>query len=446
MMYHQANTIYRGSVATTNDQSLLQNKSVNKKESMAVPPAVYEVLHSPGRPLESNTRQAMEANFGQDLSQVRTHTDDKAADSAAAINAQAYTFGNNIVFGKGNLAPDSVEGDQLLAHELTHVTQQASSNTSQTAANLVISDVTDPLEQAADKKAEEIVAGEKLTENQNPILSPPMGLIQRVPLPGNIDTTLRVSPFMARSMGSLTLTNFALNSATLTSTHQDQLTDLAATISRLLRQYPGGMISIAGHTDATGSEEHNLGLGQQRADAARDALVAAGVSADIITTTSAGETSLRVDTQQAEGVNRRVEITFQPEPIASFGVPPLTLRSPQPVQPPPDLRFRPPPLTPETVEERIERILREPIPEPRQRRSFNDLFWRRINDGLDSAMSRANVPEELRGLIRRGVRAGIERGARAIVDEVLDAANIQGEAREAVESVIRSAGEVPLFD
>ncbi|HJU74031.1 MAG TPA: DUF4157 domain-containing protein, partial [Gemmatimonadaceae bacterium] len=59
-----------------------------------------------------------------DLSHVRVHTDSRAAESARAVNAHAYTVGPNIVFGTGQFAPHTSRGLQLLAHELTHVAQQ----------------------------------------------------------------------------------------------------------------------------------------------------------------------------------------------------------------------------------------------------------------------------------------------------------------------------------
>src|SRR6185369_8921893 len=50
--------------------------------------------------------------------------DAKAVESAAAVNARAYTVGSHIVFGGGRYAPGSADGRRLLAHELTHVVQQ----------------------------------------------------------------------------------------------------------------------------------------------------------------------------------------------------------------------------------------------------------------------------------------------------------------------------------
>jgi hypothetical protein len=66
----------------------------------------------------------MEPRFGQDFSRVRVHADGNAARAAHAVEARAYTVGRDIVFGKGEYAPATVEGKRLIAHELTHVVQQ----------------------------------------------------------------------------------------------------------------------------------------------------------------------------------------------------------------------------------------------------------------------------------------------------------------------------------
>jgi Domain of unknown function (DUF4157) len=144
------------------------------------PPIVYQVLSSPGRPLDSATRAFMEPRFGQrmreqfrpppaaagkpqakltiaepgdaherqaestanevllgdagggarsyDFSGVRIHTDNTAAASAAAMQARAYTVGSDMVFGEGYYRPQTPEGRALIAHELTHVAQQGSAS------------------------------------------------------------------------------------------------------------------------------------------------------------------------------------------------------------------------------------------------------------------------------------------------------------------------------
>lgn len=65
----------------------------------------------------------MEGRFGHDFSDVRIHTDVRAADSARAVAAQAYTVGGDIVFGSGQFKPGTAQGAYVLAHELAHATR-----------------------------------------------------------------------------------------------------------------------------------------------------------------------------------------------------------------------------------------------------------------------------------------------------------------------------------
>jgi hypothetical protein len=161
----------------------LQRYPVSRAEPIRVPSIVHEVLRSPGQPLDVGTRESMEQRFAQDFcrvrthttrpqmaasglkvgpandrfeqeadylaekvirsapfgtsaqatgvmkpdfSQVRVHTGAKAVESAHSVNALAYTVGRDVVFGAGQYAPQASEGKRLLAHELTHVLQQAS--------------------------------------------------------------------------------------------------------------------------------------------------------------------------------------------------------------------------------------------------------------------------------------------------------------------------------
>jgi hypothetical protein len=115
------------------------------------PRVVHEVLGSPGVPLDSDVRAALEPRFGQDFSQVRVHTDARAASSADAVGARAYTLGRHIVFAAGRYAPSTAEGHKLLAHELTHVMQQRAATPSIAAAPIAVGLVSDPAEQEAER-------------------------------------------------------------------------------------------------------------------------------------------------------------------------------------------------------------------------------------------------------------------------------------------------------
>ena len=83
-------------------------------------------LASKGSSLPDGSRHFFESRFGHDFSGVKIHNDTAAAMSAQSINALAYTTGNHIVFNQSQFAPETKQGKQLLAHELTHVVQQNS--------------------------------------------------------------------------------------------------------------------------------------------------------------------------------------------------------------------------------------------------------------------------------------------------------------------------------
>lgn len=104
--------------------SELQHDSIEHSQPGEVPPIVHAVLRAPGEPLDAATRAFMELRFGQDFPEVRVHTDGRAADSARAVGALAYTVGRDVVFAAGQYAPSTQSGRRLLAHELTHVAHQ----------------------------------------------------------------------------------------------------------------------------------------------------------------------------------------------------------------------------------------------------------------------------------------------------------------------------------
>jgi uncharacterized protein DUF4157 len=102
----------------------MQRSTVDVSPVTEVPSTVSELIHSSGQSLDTSTRAFMEPRFGRDLGSVRVHFDSRAAASAKAVSALAYTVGNNIVFGTGQFSPQRSSGQRLLAHEITHVLQQ----------------------------------------------------------------------------------------------------------------------------------------------------------------------------------------------------------------------------------------------------------------------------------------------------------------------------------
>ena len=112
-----------------------------------------------GEPLDAPVRQRMEASFGADFSDVRVHAGGSAAASAQAVDAHAYTVGNEIVLGDGQ-TPGSPTGERTLAHELTHVVQQRSGpvDGTPTAGGISVSDPADRFERAAESTADAVMS------------------------------------------------------------------------------------------------------------------------------------------------------------------------------------------------------------------------------------------------------------------------------------------------
>ena len=154
----------------------LQRKSANESVVGGVSPIVYDVLRSPGQPLDAATRAFMEPRFGHDFNQVRVHTDTRAAQSAQAVNALAYTMGRDVVFGVGQYAPETAHGRRLLAHELTHVVQQSGSVAAMGKMGIGRDD--SPLEREADHVSAAVSAGRPV--NLSGLQTGGAGQVQRV--------------------------------------------------------------------------------------------------------------------------------------------------------------------------------------------------------------------------------------------------------------------------
>jgi hypothetical protein len=159
-------------------ESPLHRNATNDNEASLVPPIVHEVLRSSGRPLDDATRAFMEPRFGHDFSHVRVHTDVKAAESAKAVNALAYTVGNNIVFDETQYGAKTKSGRLLIAHELSHTLQQKGDVT---GTATTVSDPGGAAEREADNLADQIITGS--TVQLSTSVSARQGILFRIPIP-----------------------------------------------------------------------------------------------------------------------------------------------------------------------------------------------------------------------------------------------------------------------
>ena len=102
---------------------------------------------------------------------------------------------------------------------------------------------------------------------------------------------------------------FETGSAVVRQSQVPLLEDMAAAIQELIDKDPSAVVLVEGHTDAVGSETYNLALSDRRAETVAAILVDSyGIPPENLVTQGYGEQYLKVDTQQAEGQNRRATI------------------------------------------------------------------------------------------------------------------------------------------
>ncbi|MEH2102985.1 MAG: DUF4157 domain-containing protein [Nostoc sp.] len=77
-----------------------------------------------GQPLDAGLQQSIGQAMGADFSGVKVHTDTQADQLNQSIQARAFTTGQDVFFRQGEYNPGSRGGQELIAHELTHVVQQ----------------------------------------------------------------------------------------------------------------------------------------------------------------------------------------------------------------------------------------------------------------------------------------------------------------------------------
>jgi Domain of unknown function (DUF4157) len=129
-----------GSAKTTLGQPLqrqsepeedLQAKSIlQRREAIAAGEASTDLTSAinsamgSGQPLEAGLQQSMGQAMGADFSGVKVHTDAQSDQLNQSIQAKAFTTGQDVFFRRGAYQPGSRGGQELIAHELTHVVQQ----------------------------------------------------------------------------------------------------------------------------------------------------------------------------------------------------------------------------------------------------------------------------------------------------------------------------------
>jgi len=162
--------------------------------SRGVPGWLETAIHQArggGQSLPIGVRARMEPFFSTDFGVVQVHTDSRAAALSRALGARAWTLGTEIFFGEGEYAPETSGGRELLAHELTHVVQQAGPVVQ---GALTVSQPEDEAEQEAARVGQAFLRHEARATKE--------GIENRRP-PGGTRVSSRVSPQTIRKWKSL---------------------------------------------------------------------------------------------------------------------------------------------------------------------------------------------------------------------------------------------------
>lgn len=109
------------------EEELVQPKSKDQAGEKSSAAASVGRGIGAGQALPTSVRAFFEPRFGQSFDRVRIHIDEAAQQSSEALNARAFTYGSDIVFGPGEYRPETPDGQRLIAHELAHTVQQGKS-------------------------------------------------------------------------------------------------------------------------------------------------------------------------------------------------------------------------------------------------------------------------------------------------------------------------------
>lgn len=210
----------------------------------------------------SNEQQAKySAILGYDFSDVRIYSDDAAAQAAEGIGATAFSKGNDIVFGKGELQTGGEDSERLLAHEMVHVAQFKEGKT-----------------------GGKVLRSDK--EGRGLGRTPPEGVFDAVESVGEEDSHVL----------------FGMDSAELDG-------DDLESLRQELWGWPGPVVvDLYGYASLEGDDEYNLNLAAHRAMAVRDALYSMLPLGSRVMVHAFGETDHFGDPDQ----NRRVGFDVKP--------------------------------------------------------------------------------------------------------------------------------------
>ncbi len=162
------------------DETALQRQPLEEEEELMQmkrrAAALQRQSHADGFDLDADTAnrinsarsggqtlgQSVQAQYSQamgfDFSGVRVHSDSEADSLNTAVQARAFTTGQDIFFKQGEYNPGSSGGQELLTHELTHVVQQSTGQVPSGGGGMTVRPAGDAYEQEADAMAQQVTS------------------------------------------------------------------------------------------------------------------------------------------------------------------------------------------------------------------------------------------------------------------------------------------------
>jgi len=401
--------------------------------SITVPPVVHQVLRSPGKPLDAATRAVMEPRVGHDFSRIKVHTGAQAADSARAVNALAYTVGQDVVFGHGQYQPGSGDGQRLIAHELTHTIQQGGGTSPRDSGRS---------ESGFEGEAEAVSRAAMEGRDVRVVSGAPVGL-SRQPAPSSAP-----NPAPATSADSSTIDGFVTGRADISPANSAKLQLIATRIQASLKDHPDSIVRVVGHTDAQGEASDNMALGMRRAESTRDALVKMGVPAKNIQTESRGQSEPVDESGKKDSPrNRRAVVEFdaaappaQPAPHKTEPAPPGTApkASGDFCTQFPNLCIKPelPPTKPSLPPDFWKPV--PPPPKGAEPKSALDVLNQKIVDPVVRALTKG-LPKDLQDKAVDLAHSAVVKGVTGGLGAALGAAGVDAKGQTAIINAVEAA-------
>jgi outer membrane protein OmpA-like peptidoglycan-associated protein len=267
--------------------------------------------------------------------------------------------------------------------------------------------------------------------------APQIGDLRQAPAPGpQPPVTLAMRPLVAVVGG------FAFDRALVRGPGARKIEEVAKrVVASFASSQPVGTIRLVGHTDSVGSAAHNRQLGTLRAVAVRNELVRVidrmgpGLSTRLaFVVASAGETFPVESNRSARGrmLNRRVDVFLSAASVPRVPPPPPLIPSPEDAA----RRIVPEPR-PETLEERLDRLLKT---YPRLEKTPGTPLGKAILVKLDAELARRRLPAFARRAILRAVGSGSEK----LLEQVMGVAGLDAQTKEAVRQIIKGMLGRPL--